>query len=344
MKKLLLSLLLLLPTSSALAVKVTSLYQAELPVSSQSDEARVEAVGQGFQQVLLKVSGDPHVEANPMIKPALLKPEYYVQEFSYLLPTPNSSHYLIRIRYDKDDVNRLLRKSGVAYWGENRPLILVWMAVTNEKRRTEMVGSETRSTLADVVVREGEKFGLPLIFPVMDMADLNQVTSHDVISTSLPLLQEASKRYAPDALLIGKMLKTDDGYVCKWLLVLDNDQWEFTAQDKVFENAIDSIMSQASQTLAKHYVVKRTKQSLSLKVEVTGVTEHEDLAQLMQYLKQLTPVQQVQLSEVSGDTVEVGVKVFGSMDNFLKNASIGKHLVLKSQDLPNNKLFYEWVS
>ena len=96
MKKLLWVIVLFIcfPFTSALAVKVSSLYQAEIAVASQADDARVQAVKDGLLQVLIKMSGDPAINANPDIKQSLQRADYYVQEFSYSAPTTASSQYL----------------------------------------------------------------------------------------------------------------------------------------------------------------------------------------------------------------------------------------------------------
>jgi hypothetical protein len=130
----------------------------------------------------------------------------------------------------------------------------------------------------------------------------------------------------------------------KWRLLLNGNAWNWTINDKTTEGEMSALMNLVSQTLAKNYIVKTASaQGLTLKVEVTNVTERDDLAALMQYLKQLTPVDQIELVQVSGDVVDLTVVVHGNLAGFLKNAAIGQHLVLKSQDDSSNSLVYEWV-
>src|SRR5437016_2913889 len=105
MKKLLLMCIICFCFNSALAVKVSSLYQAELPVSSQSQESRAEAVKEGFSQVLVKLTGDPQILKNPQIQDSLQKADYFVQEFGHSASTTSSSQYQIQIKYESDDVN-----------------------------------------------------------------------------------------------------------------------------------------------------------------------------------------------------------------------------------------------
>ncbi len=339
--------LLFIPITSVWAVKMSSLYQAEVPMASQTEELKEQAIQDGFLQVLIKVSGDAGVGDNPVIKAGLQKASYYVQEYSYSQPTTSSSEYILQIRYEPEDVLRLLRKAEIPYWRENRPLILVWLANQNQDE-TEIIGNETPGNILDLMKQQGKKYGLPLIFPVMDFTDLNQVTDNDVTEMNLPALNKAAKRYSPDALLLGHMQATKDGIQSQWKLILGKNEWTWKISDATTDTVISGIIDQISQLLAKHYEVKTTSvaTTLWLKLIISDVTQGTDLTSLMQYLQQLTPVQQVRLMQINGDTVEIAVLVQGSLEGFEQSAVIGQHLVLKTKDANTdvtNQLYYEWV-
>jgi hypothetical protein len=334
----------LMPLSTVYAVKMSSLYQAELPVTSQSYEDRQQAVTDGFLQVLIKLSGNPDIAKNPAIKPNLTRADYYVQDFSYSAPTTDSSQYIIRVRYNIDDVNRLLKKTSVAYWGENRPLVIVWLAVATSPEAPAIVDSESSGDLLDKMKMESKKLGLPLIFPVMDVADMDQVTVDDVNLAKLPVIKAASKRYEPGAYLIGNVQQVHGEFQSQWQLILNDKKWTWSLNDKKMNNIVITVLDSVNQTLAKNTVVKPLDTDETwLKLEVVNVTERVDLAHLTQFIEQLTPVQQVELSEVEGAVVQLAVKVRGSLSAFQKNVLTGQHLVFKSQDNASNKLVYEWV-
>lgn len=261
MKKLLLVIVILafFPIMPVLAVTVSSLYQAEVPVVTQADNERSEAVKQGFVRVLIKLSGDSQIDNNPIIKSSLKKADYYVQEFSYATPTVSSSQYLLQIRYNTADVNKLLNKAGVTYWGESRPLILVWLAVTNNAVHTsQIISNEESGDILLAMKQKEKKYGLPLIFPMMDITDMDQVSYDDIAAMNLPALQEAARRYSPDAFLIGAIQQNDDVFQGEWQLVIGDNQWHWSISDKSIENVIDSVLNQTSQTLAKRLAFQNT--------------------------------------------------------------------------------------
>lgn len=326
------------------AVKVSSLYLAQFQVSSQSADTRAEAVKAGFIEVLTRVTGDSQVINNPDIKESLARPEYYVQEFSYSAPSTSSSQYQLNIRYEANDINRLLRRAGIAYWSDNRPLILVWLAVKNKDNTTEIIGTQTPANILKTMEQHSKRNGLPIIFPMMDVDDLNQVSPQDIASIALPSLKKAGQRYAPDGYLIGNIEPTETGYDSQWELVVGGYQWSWSIEDKVPEEITNTIIDQVTQTLSKHYLIKTADmRSVWLKLQVNNITQRRDLGKLMKYLKQINMVQTAQLSQVSGDVVELSVQLYGTPTEFEKHAAIGQHLVLKSQDDVKHKLIYEWI-
>ncbi len=328
--------------STAWAVKMTSLYQAEVPVMTQTDADREQAIKQGLIQVLIKVSGDFAIDKNPVIKSNLKRAAYFVQEYSYQ-PT-NDSQYILQIRFSKSDIATLLKKVKIttAPLNEERPLTLVWL-VYSKGEQSEIIGNESPGNLLTIMKQRGKSYGLPLIFPMMDMTDMDKVTVLDVHKPDISLLQAAGKRYAPDALLIGRIDESDNMFRSEWQLVLGGNQWNWIISNEKIDNIIATVLSQVSQTLAKQYVEKIVSPSSLLELEVANVKERDDLINLMDYLKKLTQVKQVELAQVSGDTVSLSVEVQGSMSNFEQNPTMNQHLILKSQDTTKNKLVYEWV-
>lgn len=235
----------------AWAVKVKTLYEVEVSVPSQSADARSEAIREGFQEVLVKLTGNQNIDKNKIIRSSLNKADYFVQEYSYSSPTVTSATYNLRIKYNEQDVRRLLRKAGAASWGETRPLILVWLATVNDRHEVDILGVETEHAMLERFKREGQRFGLPLIFPVMDVADMEKITSDNITAVALPELKEASKRYEPDALLIGTIEYDGEIYTGRWNLVWGEKAWDWSLEGDTREKLFTSILDNVSQVLSQ---------------------------------------------------------------------------------------------
>lgn len=233
------------------AVKIKTLYEVEMSVASQASEARAEAIRDGFHDVLIKLTGDQDIAKSKLIKSSLDKADYFVQEYSYSSPTVSSATYTLRIKYNQQDVNRLLRKAGAKHWGETRPLVLVWLATINDRHEVDILGVETANDVLQKFKKQGQRFGLPLIFPVMDVADMEKVSSENITAVSLPELRDASKRYEPDVLLVGTISHDDTGYQGRWNLIWKDKTWDWSITGETQEKVIADALDDVSQVLSK---------------------------------------------------------------------------------------------
>lgn len=238
-----------LPSSSIFAVRMTRLYQVEIPVISKLSDVKEQAMKEGFLQVLIRLSGDPRVDKNPIIREGLKKAEYYVHDYNYALETPNSSEYLLRIRYEPTDINRLLKQANIASWGEQRPLILVWLVLQDKHNHIEIIANEAPNNIFKNMSKEGKKFGLPLIFPVMDVSEMNQVSPQDVMSFSYTTLSMAAKRYSPDALLVGEIVEYSDGAQSNWRFIMRNTQWNWRVNGRTANALVIGVINQLKEAL-----------------------------------------------------------------------------------------------
>jgi hypothetical protein len=340
--RIIITILLLLTCSTSLYAAVTSLYQTEVAVSSQSDDERVRAVKEGLTHVLVKLTGNAQIDANKTIKAALEKADYYVQEYSYSTPDVSSYHYSLVITYDTNDVNNLLKKAGFTYWGGERPSLLVWLLVDQEGQ-TEIISNESMGEILPQIKQLGVQYGLPLIFPMMDVADMSQVSSDAINTMNISLLEEAAKRYAPQGLLIGRIKQRDKQWLSDWQLIIAKSTWNFKMTGQSANSIVTDVLKNINQILAKQNTVKKNDEPLIwLQLEITHVLKPEDLNSLMQSLKQLNLVQQVKLSQIVGDRIDLAIEIRGSSSSFLQSTQTIQKLLFVSQE-NNNQLKYEWV-
>jgi hypothetical protein len=95
------------------------LYRGEVPVDSQTDAARVEALKAALAQVLIRLTGEQAVLARTEVAKALAGAERYVQQYQYEQDVVNEGGQpRVRLRlvaeFDRDAVDQLLRDLGLA--------------------------------------------------------------------------------------------------------------------------------------------------------------------------------------------------------------------------------------
>lgn len=241
----------LLASMSVWAVKLNSLYQVSVPVATQAADARTEAIHTAFQDVLIRLTGDPDILSNKAVKASLNRADYYVQEFSYSTPDVSAATYMLNVKFSERDVKRLLKKAGAKEWKNIRPLVLVWLATVSDKNQVDIMGVESGSQVLEKFKQQGQRYGIPLIFPVMDVTDMTEISADNITSVALPEIKNASKRYQPDALLVGTMESHDEGYEARWNLVAKEKVWDFTTsgatQEQVIGEAMDHLTEMFTQ-------------------------------------------------------------------------------------------------
>jgi hypothetical protein len=342
------ALLLSLSVTPALAVKVNSLYQAAIPVNSQSTMVRQQAIKDAFAQILIKVSGNNLIMNNPALKSPLCSAEKPVQEFTYL-PAPHSASpsYLFKIQFDADSVNQCLRAAGSPVWGQNRPLILAWVEFETPEHTTDTLSSDSTHALSSLLKQAADQRGLPLIFPLMDVADLNQVSAQD--GTGLPVihLPDISRRYASHVALIGHITQENNRLISHWRLVLANDlnnpiDWDLSGS--TFNDIITPLMDNTANSLAARYAAVATeKPQQDILLKVVGITQYKDLSQLTRYLENLPPVTNVDVMKTeSGNQVTFKISLRSSGASFTQALTLARKLTLIIPDTPSNTAIYQW--
>ncbi len=327
------------------AVRVTALYQGVVPVASQSAQERERLLQPALSQVFIKVSGSNQVLNNTALKARLSSANTLMQEFSYT-PAPSfvaaTTPYLLHINFDADGVNKLLRDAGVPIWGQNRPLILVWLDFEMLNHKPEIIGANAASDIPVILKQNMDRRGVPVIFPAMDMQDISQVTANDVATMDLVKLTTAAKRYGSDAILVGRITQDEKGYNTQWKLVMDTDQWSFSPPGKTLVDSFAALADNIADTLAGRYAAVMTNDAqIKLSVKIVGITQSDDFSQVMNYVKHLTAVTNVEVAHVTENEVTLDVSLRGTENTFVQAVSIGQKLTpLPSEN--KTMLVYQW--
>lgn len=319
--RLVLGFLLLFLAGLTYAAKVDSLYQGQTPVSSQSQEEQNRAVQAALLQVLLKVSGNNSILKKPDIKPRLTDAQKLVQQVGYSTPT------LLSVDFDPSGVNDLLRSLNVPIWSQNRPMIVAWVENEALGHPAEILGSDSNNETVTLLKQQADQHGLPILFPLMDIADINQVSPNDIATMAIPKLTSAAKRYAGDVILAGRVIRGANGFATQWKLVVGDNHWEWNIVGKTLNEIIPVLVENITNTLAARFAVTTTSAvQTELTLKISGVTLQDDLAQLTRYLEHLAPVASVSVAQISGGDVTLTISLRGTREAFTQLLSLGNKL------------------
>jgi hypothetical protein len=173
--------------AAAPAVEMTSLYTVQVPLESNDPDSLNFAFQAALTEVLVRVTGTTAVVDSEEIAQLFPDPDTYVQRF-----TRGPDNTLV-VSLDGPTIENVLRQTGANVWGTDRPLTLIWLAVDWGQGEREIVAADNpermsgdaRSIDRNRLLRErvaevASHRGIPVLFPLLDTEDLENISFSDI--------------------------------------------------------------------------------------------------------------------------------------------------------------------
>jgi len=324
---------------SAIAVTVEDLYTVEVPVADQTTALRLEAFTEAFKQVVVKISGSDDALLSPAFALPIQRSSRYVKQFSYITRESLSDQELsaellyLRIDFDKQLVESLLRDNNFAIWGRERPGTL--MVISYDVDETiNLVSDDATPDMVDMLATAANRQGLPVLFPLVDLEDISLVRIGDVVSRHFDKIEIMAARYSPDALLVGQIIgRADTGWQADWEARFDDQifRWEFKASSE--EMIVEQLVKHLARILALEFALENHQISdRALSLSVSAVPDINQLILVKQYLSTLNVVETVRVGLIQGQVVTFRVTLRNDVEDLQRLIEFGD--VLEQDDLP----------
>lgn len=295
-----------LAAGAATAAEVRDLYEAEVAVADQQAEARQQAMRDGLAEVLVRATGYGATAQDPELADLLANASRYVQQYRYRhAPATDTTPatLVLWMSFDANTINQSLRERGQPVWGSARPLLLVWLALETGSERHLVSAAESAAWPA--LEMAARRRGLPLRLPLLDLEDQARVTAADVWGGFQEPVLNASARYQPQAVLLGRLYYDRQGvWYARWTLRIGEEalHWDNTGAmpDEVLTAGVES---SADALAARFAQVGRLEGGTQLSLRVSDVNSLADYARLLGYLRSLSGVSAVQITAVEPQAV-----------------------------------------
>jgi hypothetical protein len=314
--------LLLFFVSAVYAAEVDYLYQAEVSVADQGQQERNRAIAEGFQLMLVKVTGNRNIGHNQSLAETFRKASRYVQQYRYRVEADESDAAVerryLRITFDKQAVDRTLRENGLPVWGKSRPRVIVWTGFEESGRRKLLMPEFDQQIIA-MFNRAADLRGIPLLFPVMDLQDQSAISASDLWGAFEGAVSNASERYQADAILLVRIKSGSDGFSgSSWLFIGGDDsrQWEFRGQE--LGNLIVQGVNAISDHLAGIYAPAGGGDAQSVNMQVSGLDTFAQLLSVESFLDSQETVQAYQLRQNQADKAIFALSLRDGMQAFIQ--------------------------
>lgn len=357
----LLLLLLLSTWESVFATQMKGLYEVEVPVAGQETVQRNEAIRKAFGLMLVKVTGNRGVTARQELVDAIRKAPRYVQQYQYRLapiekeavettamgsvaepplePAGDSPEgvvktveeepaRLLKVTFDHNAVERLLREKRLPVWDGNRPSGLIWLGVESGSRRRLGLPDADVELYAAMVESSGGR-GIPLIFPLMDLEDQAGMQVADIWGDFEANIRRASNRYAPDLIVSGRLIQLSEHlWRAQWSFYLADQVVKWSDESSAVEILADQGVQRIADLLAERFAPLGGDDGVSLvRLRVEGVHDFKGYLTVGNMLRSQGAVDHVDILFVEPDAVTFGLQARGGIQLLEQGLVLGGILI-----------------
>jgi len=280
------------------------LYQATVPVADRSEAALAAAFQTALKTVMVRVTGRRSADEESAFAPLYTNARRYVQQYR----TAPDSH--LWVAFDGGAIERWLTQNGQPLWGRDRPSTLVWLTLQTAPQAATVVTADDTSELKDAIDAAATARGVPLIWPTAAVS-ANPAAANP---------SEIAHRLGADGLLVGRASNATAAASVRWTL-------SFQDRSSEFSGAVEGI-NRTADVYANLFAASGSV--APVEIEVSGVADLRDYANVQTYLESLTFITHVNVEELHADSVKFRLSTRGGIESL-------QHAILLSgrlQSLP----------
>lgn len=239
------------------------LYQAKPTVTGTGEKNRLIGFALAFEDVVVKVSGDPRLIGDPRVAELAKDAGSMVQEFRYRDRMEGIPIHDEQGSYDRpqdlttifvpEKIEAALASLGSRPWTEPRPTIAVFLGVKNGDRTFMLTsdgehGIDMRESLQSASV----KVAIPTVLPdanALAAAGLSEVTLPDA---DLAILDKLATMFGAEHALLGSLVWSDEelGWIAEWRISSKGETYAWQVRGVSFDDAFRNAIRGVAQVLS----------------------------------------------------------------------------------------------
>jgi hypothetical protein len=308
------------------AVEMESLYTVQVPLDSDEPDARNFAYETALTEVLVRVTGATGIAEWEQMAELFPNPGRFVLQYR---PGPDDT---LMVSLDGPAIEEVLRQAGVAIWENDRPLTLIWIAVDWGQGEREIVAADdperrpgdARSIDRNRLLRErvmeiATYRGIPVLFPLLDIEDLENISFSDIWGGFDDLLLLASARYQAETVLVGR-IRAGSPAMNRWTWYLGGERLQWSGET-------EEIVHLLADTLAARFKVDSRSPLETIRLTISGVNSVNAFGKVQRYMENLRGIDQIMIESVAGDRIIYKVRVQGGMERLQRALELNSMLI-----------------
>ncbi|MDX1404399.1 MAG: DUF2066 domain-containing protein [Woeseiaceae bacterium] len=306
----------------AQAIEMDNLYTVQVPFDAFEADAQNLAYQAALTQVLVRITGTTAIAEWEQVAEWFPTPGRFVLQYR---PGPDDT---LEVSLDGQAIENILRQAGVPVWGNDRPLTLIWIAVDWGMGEREIVAADdpdrmpgdARSIDRNRLLRErvteiATQRGIPVLFPLLDIEDLENVSFTDIWGGFDDLLLLASARYEAETVLVGRVRAGDLPETNRWT-------WYLGGERQLWTGDTAQAIHLLADALAERFRVDSRAPSESIRLSISGIDSVTAFGRVQRYMENLRGVDQVAIESVAGDRIVYVVSVRGGLERLQRTLEV----------------------
>lgn len=301
----------------------SGVYEAEVPVNSQTETERNNGFARALAQVLAKISGDRAATGRPGVGQELRRAKEYVEGYDYRQDQGVSAtgaptfRTILVVRFDQAKVDGVIGALGLPIWPQPRPKPVLWLAIDDGKgpRLVGLGQSNAARSVLDRAIERGYRLGLPA-GNAAEQAAVGAIWRGDTGA-----IARISARYSPPMQLIGKLYRKGTGWKADWIFVdggrvLSN--WSTESADA--RTAMAGGADGAADAMIRRYARRSGGVGApgNYRVLITGIDSADDYIRLMSHLQEISVVRRVRPVRAGADGLLLELELISGLPGFRK--------------------------
>lgn len=297
----------------ATAVEMESLYTVQVPLDPDEPDAESLAYQAALTEVLIRITGTTAVVESEQIAELFPDPRRFLQRFQ---PGPDNS---LVVTLDGEAIANVLRRAGASVWESDRPLTLIWIAVDWGRGQREIIAAdnperspeEARSIdrnrkLRERVTEVARRRGIPVVFPLLDIEDLENISFTDIWGGFDDALLQASARYQAETVLVGR-IRPESRATNRWSWYLGDERMHWNGSP-------EEVINLLADALAARFKVDSASPRETIRLTISGIESVSAFGKVQRYMENLRGVEDIMIDTVAGDRIVYNVRIQGGIE------------------------------
>ncbi|MCB1676404.1 MAG: DUF2066 domain-containing protein, partial [Halioglobus sp.] len=248
-----------------------------------------------------------------------------------------------RFEFDAAYVTHLVTSVGAPLWTANRPPVLLWLVVEDERGRY-FVNPDSAPELSAQLLAGFARRGVPVQLPLYDLADATALAVDAAWRLSGIGLREASARYAVGHIIAGRMvLLSSGGATGDWSYLSDTGRIDRSVSAPDVATFIRDGVSIVAEELAARYAVAPSAEAVEgVAVSVSGVSSYADYAAIVAWLEGLELIDHANVEQIHGDVISLRLLAQADAAQLATIIELNRQLVPLAAAAADNSLSYRW--